>query len=308
MFFTKILTLLFSVFPVIPCLTEWDSTERNYCRNGYESDSWDREGMYFTGLHSYPPSFLKPAFFPVRKMNPDRMNRLQAEILFEIQPLRYRTKIVRAAYFILIAASLYLLFRWLLNRERVRQKEKSEKQKTEELKDLEEIFRKQQDERDKEMMLQIKVLEHELKVKNNELTHSKMNIVEKNKIFNLVDNGLSRMIADLKSEKDNEMGYKLRRLRAKIKQNITQDDYWEKVEKIFDSVHEDFFKKLTEAYPDLSKTERKICAYLRMNLSSKEIAQLTNIAPGSVEVTRYRIRKKMGLKRTDSLIEILRKI
>jgi len=76
-------------------------------------------------------------------------------------------------------------------------------------------------------------------------------------------------------------------------------------EQNFNQVHEQFFKKLMENYPDLSKGDLKLAAYLRMNLSSKEISQLLNITYRSVELKRYRLRKKMNLGQDENLAEFM---
>lgn len=68
-------------------------------------------------------------------------------------------------------------------------------------------------------------------------------------------------------------------------------------------MHQDFFKKLSDKYPMLTNTDKKLCAMLKMNMSSKEIAELTNISVRSVELSRYRLRKKIGLEREDNLTE-----
>jgi len=73
-------------------------------------------------------------------------------------------------------------------------------------------------------------------------------------------------------------------------------------------VHNNFMKKLREKHPDLSNSERLMCAYLKMNLSTKEIAPLLNISVRGVETTRYRLRKKLGLDRDDGLIDYLMSI
>ena len=67
----------------------------------------------------------------------------------------------------------------------------------------------------------------------------------------------------------------------------------------------DFLKKLEDAHPGLSTTDKKLCAYLKMGLSSKEIAPLLNITVRSVEMNRYRVRKKLGLGREDNLMDYL---
>jgi FixJ family two-component response regulator len=73
------------------------------------------------------------------------------------------------------------------------------------------------------------------------------------------------------------------------------EDDWESFARHFDQVHTDFIKRLKEKYPQLSPKDLKLCAYLRMNLVSKEIAPLLNISVRGVEISRYRLRKKMQL-------------
>ncbi len=73
------------------------------------------------------------------------------------------------------------------------------------------------------------------------------------------------------------------------------DKDWEQFANHFDTVHSDFLKALHGSYRNLGNNELKLCAYLRMNLSSKEIAQLMNISVRGVEISRYRLRKKFQI-------------
>lgn len=277
----------------------------SYMLNGYdESFSLYSQASLkeYTGLPEGKYTFI------VKAISNYEDEPVVTEFSFEVQAPWYRTNTAYIIYFLLTLFCIYLVFN-LLNHEISRQKKRVEKQKAEELKAQEEVFLKEKSDREKEMMrLQTKQLENELKIKSNELAGSVMNIVEKNEIFNLINNGLSKILSELKSDRDNSIAKQLKQLQSKINQNISQDDNWKKVEENFNLVHEDFFTKLMDIYPDISKTERKLCALLRMELSSKEIAQLTNISPRSVEIARYRIRKKMNLDRNDNLIEVLCKI
>lgn len=72
-------------------------------------------------------------------------------------------------------------------------------------------------------------------------------------------------------------------------------------------VYNDFLKRLGEKFPRLTVSDKKMCAYLKMGLSSKDIAPLLNMTVRSIEMTRYRIRKKLGLSREDNLTEFLQK-
>ena len=91
----------------------------------------------------------------------------------------------------------------------------------------------------------------------------------------------------------------------KIDSNIQSDEVLKRIEEQFDLVHNNFMKRLGEKHPDLSFNERMMCAYLKMNLSSKEIAPLLGISVRGVETIRYRLRKKFELDREDGLIDYL---
>jgi DNA-binding CsgD family transcriptional regulator len=75
--------------------------------------------------------------------------------------------------------------------------------------------------------------------------------------------------------------------------------------KHFDKVHSDFIAGLKEKHPAISGNELKLCAYLRMNLSTKEIAQLMNISVRGMEISRYRLRKKSGISSETNLFDYL---
>jgi hypothetical protein len=85
------------------------------------------------------------------------------------------------------------------------------------------------------------------------------------------------------------------RLKKLINQNIENEHDWEMFEKLFDQAHTNFFKRLKTEYPALTPSDLRLCAYLRMNLSSKEIAPLINITIRGVEERRYRLRKRLNL-------------
>ena len=139
-----------------------------------------------------------------------------------------------------------------------------------------------------------------------DLAASTMNVIRKNEILLEIDKSLSK-VAEYMAEDRNKSLKILGRIRAEIKDNIQHDDIWQDFEGNFDIVYNDFLKRLGEKYPALTVTDKKMCTYLKMNLSSKEIAPLLNMTLRSIEMTRYRIRKKLGLSREDNLTEFLQK-
>jgi DNA-binding CsgD family transcriptional regulator len=92
-----------------------------------------------------------------------------------------------------------------------------------------------------------------------------------------------------------------------IKQNIEQDKNWKRFEENFDLVYENYLKRLGESYPELNMSDKKICAYIKMDLSSKDMAPLLNMSVRSIETNRYRIRQKLSLGRDVNLSDFLQK-
>ncbi len=79
----------------------------------------------------------------------------------------------------------------------------------------------------------------------------------------------------------------------------TNKQIWEELEQHFEQINDSFFKNLISKYPEITKNERKLCAYLRLNLSTKDIASLTLQSQRSIEIARTRLREKLGLKNSN---------
>ena len=90
-----------------------------------------------------------------------------------------------------------------------------------------------------------------------------------------------------------------------ISLELENDNDWEYLELHFDKVHADFLKKLKNQFPELGSLDTRLCAYIRMNLSSKEVAALMNSTLRGVESNRYRLRKTLGLDSGDNLKDFL---
>lgn len=90
-----------------------------------------------------------------------------------------------------------------------------------------------------------------------------------------------------------------------IDENIEKNGGWELFQDAFDNMDRDFLKKMKELHPLLTPNDLKLCVYLRLNLSSKEIAPMLNISPQSVEIKRFRLRKKIGLNHEENLTDYI---
>jgi ligand-binding sensor domain-containing protein/DNA-binding CsgD family transcriptional regulator len=145
-------------------------------------------------------------------------------------------------------------------------------------------------------------LEAEIEFKNQELATATMHLVQKGEILQTIQENLDQIL-----EKSTNPAVKkeIQQLLNLLNFDAKLNDDWEQFAFHFDRVHVDFLKQLREKHPELSSTDHKLCAYLRMNLSTKEIAPLMNISVRGVEASRYRLRKKLGLPNDANLAEII---
>jgi len=142
-------------------------------------------------------------------------------------------------------------------------------------------------------------LQNEVKLKSKQLANTAMALVKKNET--LLE--LKREILLHKNSFDNYFSYK--NIIKKIDSSISHKDEWKVFEYNFNQVHEEFFKDLKSKHPKLTAKDLRICAYIKMNLSTKEIAPLLNISLRGVETQRYRLRGKLGLDSDQSLTDYL---
>jgi len=133
----------------------------------------------------------------------------------------------------------------------------------------------------------------EVEARNQELVSSAMAIVKKNELLNTLENELNKKNPNV-----------IAALRI-IKDNLKGNSDWEFFQEAFNKADRDFLKKMKERHPLLTPNDLKLCVYLRLNLSSKEIAPMLNISPQSVEIKRFRLRKKLGLDHEQNLTEYI---
>ncbi len=163
-----------------------------------------------------------------------------------------------------------------------------------------------QESKQKISQLERQKLEAEVKFKNQELAAATMNLLQKNEMLTSIQSSLEKLKKQ-DGKRDNMYGEINRLLKVVKKENELSDD-WERFSVHFDKVHSDFLKHLGEQFPNLSPNDFKLSAYLRMNLSTKEIAALMNISIRGVEASRYRLRKRLGLDTEVNLTEFLMKL
>ncbi|MCL7754457.1 triple tyrosine motif-containing protein [Polaribacter sp. Z022] len=228
--------------------------------------------------------------FKVRAVVGGKLSNNEAAFSFVIDKPWYISNTFITIYVLLSLFALYLVHVASKRYYRKQRKELLEKANKElELKELEssqQIIKLNNDK-----------LRHDIESKNRELATSTMNIIKKNDFLNTIK---LELISG--GEKNVAKVIKI------IDKNLNNTDDWKMFQEAFNNADKNFLKKVKDKHPNLTPNDLRLCAYLRLNLSSKEIAPLLNISPRSVEVKRYRLRKKMELPHDSNLTNYILEI
>lgn len=214
---------------------------------------------------------------------------------FIIRPPWYLSVLAILVYVVIFGMSVVMIRIAFLKKLKLHalrlEEEKQEKIRQQQLQSEQEFIR-----------LKNELLQKDLDFKNNQLADYTMNVIRKNEVLMKVKDELEKQKAELTDRYPN---YLYDRLMKLLDSSISSEDEWKVFEYHFDQTHENFFRRLKKQYPELTPGDLKLCAYLRMNLSSKELAPLLNINHKSVEVHRSRLRKKLRLTPDENLVEFL---
>ncbi|HEK21119.1 triple tyrosine motif-containing protein [Mucilaginibacter sp.] len=218
---------------------------------------------------------------------------------FEIAAPWYAGKVAIVCY-IILAIALYYIVRYYYRRKLLRHQQEIQARMK---KEQEEILRQKAAASEQHIItIKNEQLQADLASKSRELANSAMNIVYKNELLQKISDEINNF-KDSNGKKLSED--QLKKIRKTIDEGMTDDRDWNVFENSFNEAHENFFKKLKHQHPDLVPNDLKLCAYLRMNMSSKEMASLLNISLRGVEIRRYRLRKKLNLPHDKNLTEFL---
>lgn len=230
----------------------------------------------------------------------------QTDFSVTILPPWYRSTLAKCLYMLLLitvmVTTIIFIRRW--NRDTRRRIEARQMQ------EMAELRRQSEQEalvKDYEIAtLKSEQLEQDIKHKSSQLSSTTMNLIRKNEILNDISGKITK-IQHLTSTLPGaqEAQKMLARIQSSITENISHDDDWNTFTRNFDIVYQNFNRRLDELHPNLSPADKRICCYIKMGLSSKDIAPLINISYKSVEMARYRLRKKIGLSPEMSLTDYL---
>ena len=225
--------------------------------------------------------------FMVRSQSENGVTGTPSKYTFEIKPPWYYSTMALAGYWIFCFGALAALI--FVPRTKYKKKTKiltNEKEASEaKLKEI-----------------KTEKLQAEIDFKNSELASSTMHLVQKNETINKIRQELQNVS---KKIKDNEAKKEIRKILSVLSDDERLEDEWENFSRHFDNVHTDFIQRISTSFPQLTPKDKKMCAYLRMNLTTKEIAPLLNISVRGVEISRYRLRKKLELPGNTNLNDFM---
>ncbi len=276
-----------------------EQLEFSYFIDNYSEEwsSWSTDN--YRDLNNLPEDEY---VFRVRARNSFGVVSEEASYSFTISPPWVRSRWALYAYilvFILLGLGVSLIVQRRFEKTKRAERKKHEK----ELQKKEKEFLQQALLADKEIIrLKNEKLEAEKLYLDKELANQTLSIVHKNKFLTKINQELKRIGEDTS---DSTVKTKMAILKKRIDKEIDEHQQNKIFESYFEEVHADFFSRLNEKYPQLSPKDLRLCAYVRMNMSTKEIATLLNISDRGVEISRYRLRKKMDISREVNLSTFL---
>jgi len=225
-----------------------------------------------------------------------------SSVKFRVLPpwyLEWYSVVIWILIFLVVLLTSYFFIKkrvyTIKRREKIRQQRKMIKQQ---------IALKRKADKAEQQMTQLKNenLQKQNRHKAEEIANSTMELVEKNKMLLMVKEKLK----NIQSENDiNTRNSIIRQMLRSIERDLNNTEKWKIFEENFDEVHEAFLNRFKDKHPNITAKDIRLCALLRMNLSSKEIAPLLRISVRSVEISRYRLRKKIDLPHDINLTDYI---
>ncbi len=232
--------------------------------------------------------------FVVKAHNNDQLPSSSLSYKFTILPPWYLTWYAWIFYIFVFIVCLFLVRKYIIYR--IEKSHLAENQKQKEMA----LLAEKELEHMRNEKLNLEVIH-----KEKELANSTMQLIKKNDALNKLKTDL---LDSVSSQDDVVPKINIKKMIKRIDKEIDNEKQWQVFNMHVEQVYESLFIKLKDQYPDLTPRELSLCAYLRMNISSKEIASLMNISYRGVEISRYRIRKKLKLSHDDNLTEFILKL
>ncbi|MDY0102899.1 MAG: tetratricopeptide repeat protein [Lentimicrobium sp.] len=281
----------------------------NFLTLAYEKASRYKESLEFQRLYNVLKDSIN---------NSDQIRlagRLEMQYLFEkqqkenelVQEIELAKKQRKALIFMTISGILFSLFviLFLLNRnQKIKMKRNALIQEGLFLESKNLSLEKQYLELEKENLhKELDFRNKELEFRNKELATHVMYLIRKNEFISSITNRLIELNEQISLKNKGRILEIVREMKSNVDNTV-----WGEFEIRFQQVHNEFYNKLNELHPDLTPNEKKICAFLRLNMTTKDISSITFQTAKSIQVARVRLRKKMGMAQDENLIAFLQQL
>jgi DNA-binding CsgD family transcriptional regulator len=269
-----------------------------------DNDKWS-ELSNTTNVKEYTNLYEGDYKFQVRAMLTDG-TLCEDSFEFTIRAPWYRSVLAKIIYFLLILG--LIIYTYILGKRKIAKKALLVEQRMDaEMARQQEEYTAAAQQKDMQISkLEEEKLRGELDHKSQEIINLLLSVSSKNEALMNIKEELRGIISSIKGDASGK--HSLNKLMEQIDSSLQSDTVLNRVEKEFDMVHNNFIRKMRETHPDLTPNELMMCMYIKMNLSTKEIAPLMNLSVRGVETIRYRMRKKLGLERADNLSEYILKM
>ncbi|WP_276381247.1 triple tyrosine motif-containing protein [Flavobacterium sp. H4147] len=240
--------------------------------------------------------------FHVRAKNIYGVVSEEAVFRFEVLPPWYRTIWAYILYFILYGVVIYSVIKYQKSVAERQRQQLILNQEKELLRSRAELNEQKLTLEQENMNIMRENLESTINLKNAKVASSTVNLIHLNEILLSIKD----LITQIDKKNDPNVNFSLlAKINKLIDHELQGDKQWNEFEEIFNQLHDNFMQRLKSTYPELTPRDMRLCAYLRMNFNTKEIAPLLGISVRGVEDTRYRIRKKLQLPSDTNITEFI---
>ncbi len=244
---------------------------------------------------------LTPGNYAFEVVVKDNLGQISNPIVFPfyVIPPWYQTSWAYLFYFLISGFTSFHLVRWQRKKFN-RQQQHHEAEQTR----MQYLYQLEIEKAESELItLRNEKLQSEIDYKNSELATNAMHLVQKGELISKMKAELNHILKGVGAA--DQAATDIRKMIKMLSDDDRMDKDWDHFSQHFDKVNTDFISILKEKHPGVTANEIKLCTYLRMNLSTKEIAQLMNISVRGIEISRYRLRKKLEISTDVNLFDYL---
>lgn len=278
---------------------EADATKYEYWLEGFEP-KWSEYSLQTEKEYTNLPE--NEYVFHVRAKNIYDVVSEEAVFRFEVLPPWYRTIWAYILYLILYSVVIYFIIRYQKSLAERDRQQLILNQEKELLRSRAELNEQRLTLEQENMAIVHENLQTTINLKNAKVASNTVNLIHLNEILL----SIKELIGQMDKKNDANVNFSLlTKINKLIDHELQGDKHWNEFEEIFNQLHDNFMQRMKTTYPELTPRDMRLCAYLRMNFNTKEIAPLLGISVRGVEDTRYRIRKKLQLPSDANITEFI---